>query len=430
MTGRGALSALTFAVLVNSAAPGGDTAIVARTLMRIDASDLRPCRWARFCPVNSAYVLASAGGREILLETVGGRTTALRDGDGPIGWLRESIVVVQAPPRYLLLECPSLRPATRVALGTVDLAPGAVRRGVQLSFHVSVAMRDEPGIPTFIPGADLAQYPVIAKERPASLRLPEHLGRTLVDGDGRTVVTCAKPIFGLKISPDQRKALMYVGNRYFRVYNTETAEFVDMPRGMKSWTWLPDSEALLGVMDTSSPEPASGTAGPVLRFYRLRGSEEVGIIMPDVPGDVDVRNMDVSVLDVSSDGKALVSVDFLGPKEIKTEYDRRNASEIESPVVKSEWRVLEIPPTPSNGATEERADAATEPVGAPSEQMMAQSDGPTGGSMSTMTASHQEPRALLSGRGVGWTYVVIGLAAGLAIGAAGACFLVRRRKAQ
>ncbi len=115
MTGRGALSALTFAVLVNSAAPGGDTAIVARTLMRIDASDLRPCRWARFCPVNSAYVLASAGGGGILLETVGGRTTALRDGDGPIGWLRESIVVVQAPPRYVLLECPSLRPATRVA---------------------------------------------------------------------------------------------------------------------------------------------------------------------------------------------------------------------------------------------------------------------------------------------------------------------------
>lgn len=351
MIRRGALSALTLAVLVNSAASGGDTPIVARTLMKIDASDLRLYRWARFCPVNSAYVLASAGGQGILLETVGGRTTALRDGDRPIGWLRESIVVAQAPPRYLLLECPSLRPATRVALGTVDPAPGVGHRGVQLSFNVSVAMRDGLGIPTFIPGAELAEFPVIAEERPATLRLPEHLGRTLVDGHGRTVVTCAKPIYGLKISPDQRKALMYVGNGKFRVYDTETTEFVDMPHGMYSWSWLPDSEALLGVASASS-ERTSEPESTLLRLYRLREREEIGFIVPDVVGDVYV-----SVLDISSDGKALVSVDYRGPKDLKSEDVRHHASEIGRPTIKSEWRILDISSTPVSQATEERVDA-------------------------------------------------------------------------
>jgi hypothetical protein len=346
MSGQGALAVLASIVLTAEVASCGDATATARTLASMEASGLRHCRWARFCPANPDYVLAQASGGGVLVEWRRGRATPLKRNDGlACGWFRDSILFRLSKGGYVLLECPTLRPVSRVTLGTAVLAPGFSRHVSRVSFHVD--MREEPKMPVSIPGADLSEYSVTAEERPPALRLSEHWGRTIVDGDGRTVATCARPALTLEASSDRQKALMCHGDTNFSVYSVGAAEFTVLPQGAKSWTWLPDGEALLGLADASSSGATRGTTAPILRLYRLRERREVRITVPDVRGEVDVR-----VLDVSSDGKALVSVDFLGPKRFKSEYERRHASEIGSPVIKSEWRILDIAPTLVSGATE------------------------------------------------------------------------------
>ncbi|MEJ7618483.1 MAG: hypothetical protein WKF30_16300 [Pyrinomonadaceae bacterium] len=133
--------------------------------------------------------------------------------------------------------------------------------------------------------------------------------RNIVDASGRVVFRGDKQIYGISLSPDDYKILVYYGNTEYVLFNRLTRRTTQLPPTIHAWTWLPDSSTLLGEVSLSGQPSREEVTSTELYIYELAGARLARIALPPP-----LRGVALKILDVSAKGHILVEAERVVPK--------------------------------------------------------------------------------------------------------------------
>ncbi|MEZ0469749.1 hypothetical protein [Luteimonas salinilitoris] len=289
-----------------STAPGNiDSRLVARVPLEPES---RP-QWARFSPENPRHILVGIDNRGVLVSLPEGTTRHIAGELSPVGWLGQTVVARDQSGRFRLLDTNDLIPTTRVAAGSLSL-PWTFGKDHRIRFDVALPGAAISTIPLRIPGAGTDERALIAYEdRGPAVVAPDDNASTVVDAAGGVLFRGDKKIYGVSLSPDAYKLLVYYGNTEHVLFNRLTKHTTRLPPIIHAWTWLPDSSTLIGEISLSGEPAHEEVDSTDLYIYDLAGAKLDQVGLPSF-----VRGAALKILDVSVEGHILVEAERVTPE--------------------------------------------------------------------------------------------------------------------
>ena len=272
------------------------------TELRFDAG--RP-RWARFSPANPNSILLEVDGRGYLATLPQGTIRRIADGNLPVGWLGGTLVVDQSG-TFKLLDPDNLTPATDVIVGSVPL-PRTYGPGRRMRFVSALSGDAASTIPSVIPDADTTGFAMFAREEAGFSVVNE---TQVIGVGGRVVFTAEKKIYGIAVSPDDYKLVLYFGNRDYVLFNRLSQRTSVLPTEIETWTWLPDGTTLLGEVTEPASLRYEAVGRTQLYLYEAGG----GLVGIELPAPLD--NAALRILDVSTEGHVLFEAEQVVPESV------------------------------------------------------------------------------------------------------------------
>ncbi len=282
-----------------------DARLVTRLALK---SESRP-QWARFSPANPNLVLVDLDDRGVLVSLPQGTTRRIAKELSPVGWLGQAIVVRGQGGSFRLIDADDLALAGQVAAGALSL-PWTFGKNRRLRFDAALPKSATSAIPLLIPGAEAGENALVAhEERAAAVVAHDDTGRNVVDADGRVLFRGGKKIYGISLSPDTYKLVVYYGNTEHVLFNRLTRRTALLPSSIHAWSWLPDSGTLLGEISLGGKPGREEVTSTDLYVYEPAGARLERIKLPPP-----ARGVALKILDISTDGQILVEAERVVPE--------------------------------------------------------------------------------------------------------------------
>jgi hypothetical protein len=294
------------AAMSQSDDPPASTTVVSRIIATAPLHAGSRPQWARFSPVNSHLILVDLDGQGLLFSIPPSTSRPIDKGLSPIGWLGESLVVRDQRGTYRLLNPGDLTPTRSLTVGSLPL-PWTFGKDHRMRFQMTLPENGTAGIP-LMPRAKMDGSVLTALEDRAAVAISsDNDGHNVVNASGRVVFQGNKKIYGITLSPDGYKMLVYYGNTEYVLFNLLTRRSIRLPPTIHAWTWLTDSSTLLGDVSVSQPNREEVTATE-LYIYELASARLSRIALP-----ASVRGVALKILDVSQEGTILVEAERVVP---------------------------------------------------------------------------------------------------------------------
>jgi hypothetical protein len=291
-------------VVEPTAAPALGSRVVATFRL---GPESRP-QWARFSPVNPHLALIDLGGQGLLLSIPQGTTRRIDKGLSPVGWLGETLVVRDQRGGLRLLDGGTLTPPANASVGLLPL-PWTFGKDRLMRFQMALPETSTTGITlTRAAGGDRGVVTAREEQSPVAVA-PDGAGRNLVDAGGRVVFRGDRKIYGISASPDGYKILVYYGNTEYLLFNRLTGRTTRLPPIIHAWTWLPDSNTLLGDVSLSGQPSREEVTSTELYIYEPEGARLTRIVLPP-----SLRGVALKILDISAEGYILVEAERVVPE--------------------------------------------------------------------------------------------------------------------
>ena len=266
-------------------------------------------RWARFSPVNPRLILLDIDGQGVIASLPMGTIRHIPQGMLPVGWLGQSVVVRDHSGSFRLLDGEGLTPSKHLIMGALSL-PWTLGKNRRLSLNLKLPETGSTMALSRIPGAEIKDLPLITLEDQASLHVnPDGAGRDVLDASGQVVFRGSKKIYGIALSPDAYRLIVYYGNTEYVLFNRLTGRRINLPATMHAWVWLPDSTTLLGEVSITADNRVEEVARTELYVFETVGQRLARINLPSP-----VQGASLRILDVSTSGEILVEAERVVPE--------------------------------------------------------------------------------------------------------------------
>ena len=298
------------APLASDSGKNADT-VSSRVVTSLPVKTLSRPQWARFSPTNPRLLLLDIDNRGYLALLPQGITREIGKGLLPIGWLGQIVVGRDQNGRFKFLDAETLTSPDKVTLGSVSL-PWNFGKGRRLWFDLAYPKALTTVIPPVIPGSENESLTLTTSEEQSDVLVDPNSGhRNVIDATGKPVFQGEKRIYGITISPDTFKLVLYYGNTEHVLFNRLTGSTIELPTTIEAWTWLPDNSTLLGQVNVPVNARFEEVASTKLYVYELRSGNLKHIKLPPC-----LRKAALRILDVSTGGQFIVLAEQVVPESV------------------------------------------------------------------------------------------------------------------
>lgn len=296
------------AVAPLASAPGKNADTVSsRIVTSLQVKAMSRPQWARFSPTNPQMLLLDIDNRGYLAMLPQGITREIGKGLLPVGWLGQIVVGRDQKGRFKFLDAETLTSPDKITLGPVSL-PWNFGKDRRLWFDFAFSVSHN----TAIQGPKNKGQAFTTREEKADLLIDPNSGyRNIIDKTGKLVFKGEKRIYGITISPDTYKLIVYYGNTEHVLFNRLTGSIMKLPATIEEWTWLPDNSTLLGQVSVSLDARFEIVAYTKLYVYELRSGDLKHIKLPQR-----LRTTALRILDVSTGGQFIVLAEQVVPESV------------------------------------------------------------------------------------------------------------------
>lgn len=304
------LAMLTKAMACESLSTPGMAVANSQLVARLHLDTNSHPRWGQFSPQNSQLILLDVDGQGLVVSLPAGTIRKVPAGLLPVGWLRSLIVARDNKGHFRLLGPVDLTPAKTMTVGELSL-PWPFGKGRRLLFDVALSETASAGFLPRSQDAVINENSLVANVTRAGLSInAKNGGREVVDPSGTIVFRGDKKIYGIMLSPDGHKLIVYFGNTDYVLVNRLTGRATKLPATIEEWNWLPDSSTLLGHVSISPADPSHEVVtGTELYLFEPAGKRCRRIKVP-----FEFRDAALRVLNVSRSGEVLVEAERVVPE--------------------------------------------------------------------------------------------------------------------
>ena len=129
-----------------------------------------------------------------------------------------------------------------------------------------------------------------------------------MDDIGTSIFQSDAAIYGFALSPDTYRLVVYHGNTDHVVLNRLTGRQFELPKDIHAWTWLPDSNSLLGQVSVGLSPRSEEVVSTALHAYQLDGQRQ------EVELPLALDGAALQILDISTSGDILLTAERVIPE--------------------------------------------------------------------------------------------------------------------